>query len=113
MKDAIKDFFSTAVTAIFVILSVAFGLTVLVLGGRILCLLIKGIINTSLCLEFLVAVVLLAISVGLSRVLVDASDGVYEKEEINRIPGGKNMKYKASTKINFNNFEMKEDEDNG
>jgi hypothetical protein len=112
MKEAIKDFLRVALITIFGILSVVFLLVVVILAARILIALGKGIINTSLCCEFLGALGMLAGSIGITRVLVDAADGVYKKEEINTIPGGKNMKYKASTKIDFNNFETKEDENN-
>ena len=92
MKEAIKDFFSIACTVVFGILSVVFLLVVVVLAARILIMLGKGIINTSLCLEFLVALATLAASIGLTRVLVDAADGVYkasnkkEQKNVEEIP---------------------------
>jgi cobalamin biosynthesis protein CobD/CbiB len=87
MKEAIKDFFRTACTVAFGVLSIVFLLVVVVLAARILIMLGKGIINTSLCLEFLIALTILAVSIGLTRVLVDAADGVYtfkRKEDTNK-----------------------------
>ena len=87
MKEVIKDLFRTACTVVFGVLSIVFLLVVVILAARILIMLGKGIINTSLCLEFLVALSTLAVSIGLTRVLVDAADGVYtfkRKEDTNK-----------------------------
>lgn len=88
MKEAIKDFLRVALITIFGILSVVFLLVVVILAARILVALGKGIINTSLCCEFLGALGMLAGSIGITRVLVDAADGVYRTSSNNIGPHG-------------------------
>lgn len=68
--------------------SLLFVISSFILGFRIIQLLISGAINPTLCLEFLVSVILLGVCIALTRIFgeacdieVDSSDTIVGKHE--------------------------------
>lgn len=69
-----KKFVSTILLVIATMCSLLFGISSFVLGFRIIQLLIRGAINPTLCLEFLLAVVLLGICLAAMKAFGDKCD---------------------------------------
>lgn len=69
-----KKFVSTILLVIATMCSLLFGISSFVLGFRIIQLLIRGVINPTLCLEFLLAVVLLGVCLASMKAFGDKCD---------------------------------------
>ena len=69
-----RKFISTILLVVATMCSLLFGIASVVLGFRIIQLLIRGAINPTLCLEFLLAVVLMAVCVACMKLFGDKCD---------------------------------------
>lgn len=69
-----KKFVSTILLVVATMCSLLFGLASIVLGFRIIELLVRGAINPTLCLEFLLTVVLLGICLACMKTFGDKCD---------------------------------------
>ena len=88
MKEAIKDLIRTTVTAIFAIMTIIMVLGTIILAFRVLKALCMGVLNLALWMELGCFVCILAACIGITRVLVDAGDGVYRTSSNNIGPHG-------------------------
>lgn len=69
-----KKFVSTILLVVATMCSLLFGFASLVLGFRIIELLVRGAINPTLCLEFLLAVVLMGVCLACMKTFGDKCD---------------------------------------
>ena len=69
-----KKFVSTILLVVATMCSLLFGIASVVLGFRIIQLLIRGAINPTLCLEFLLAVVLMGVCLACMKTFGDKCD---------------------------------------
>jgi hypothetical protein len=69
-----KKFIGTISMVVTIMCSLLFGISSFILGFRIIQLLISGAINPTLCLEFLVSVILLGVCVALTRIFGESCD---------------------------------------
>lgn len=73
-SNIMKKFVSTILLVVTTMCSLLFGMSSLVLGFRIIELLVRGAINPTLCLEFLLTVVLMGICLACMKTFGDKCD---------------------------------------
>lgn len=74
MKTYLKMFMKTMAQTTCAILALMMAIATCVVGARIILALTKGIINISLCLEFLAIVVLMAVCIAIVKIISDSDE---------------------------------------
>ena len=85
-KIAFKDFLCAMGIGVFGIMTFIMVLATLIVGFRTLKALCMGILNLALWGELGCFILILGVCIGVTRVIVDASDGCYRKDYVPPTP---------------------------